>query len=138
MKTRSLLTFQQLEDPPHVAHRRSGSMQQPDFTEPSIGSSLPSTRTAQDVLGPWFSGRRGLILGGVAIVVAGLALGWNWLSAIGVAPIILSVAPCAAMCALGACAMMRGNSSCAKPGAQEQAKPAETTLPPTRPDEQAT
>ena len=58
----------------------------------------------------WLTGRRGLVVGGLVIVAAGLALGWNWLSAIGIAPIILSLAPCAAMCAVGACAMMKGNS----------------------------
>lgn len=62
-------------------------------------------------LGHWLTGRHGLILGGIAIVAAGLALGWNWLTAIGVAPIILSLAPCAAMCAVGACAMMKGRGS---------------------------
>ena len=75
---------------------------------------------------------RGLIIGGIVVVVAGLALGWSWLSAIGVAPIILSLAPCAAMCAVGACAMMRGNASCAKPGAVEQSNVPEATSPPAQ------
>ena len=60
----------------------------------------------------WFTGRRGLVIGGIAIVIAGLYMSWGWLAAIGAAPIILSLAPCAAMCALGGCAMMKGNSSC--------------------------
>ena len=111
-------------------------MQQLDFVKPPA-SNIRSMQTIQDALRRWFTGRRGLIIGGAAILVAGLALGWNWLSAIGVAPIILSLAPCAAMCALGACAMMRGNSSCARPGSQEQAEPAAATLPTTRPDQQA-
>jgi hypothetical protein len=89
-------------------------------------------RALYDFVRPWFSGRRGLIIGGIAIVATGLALGWNWLSAIGAAPIILSLAPCAAMCALGACAMMRGNSSCAKSGSLDPVKPAETTSAPAR------
>ena len=59
----------------------------------------------------WLSGRRGLIIAGIAVVAAGLALGWNWLTAIGAAPIILALAPCAAMCALGTCAMMKANSA---------------------------
>ena len=53
---------------------------------------------------------RGLIVSGIVIVGAGLALGWNWLTALGFAPLILSLAPCAAMCALGVCMMPRGNA----------------------------
>ncbi|RWA63412.1 hypothetical protein [Mesorhizobium sp.] len=48
-------------------------------------------------------GRRGLIAGGVAIVVAGLAFNWSWLVAAGIAPVLLSVLPCVAMCALSLC-----------------------------------
>lgn len=104
-------------------------MPQLDFIKPAT-SNIRLMQTIQDVLRPWFGGRRGLVIAGLAMVAAGLALGWNWLSAIGVAPIILSLAPCAAMCALGACAMMRGGSSCAKPGSPEQAKPVETAPSP--------
>lgn len=53
---------------------------------------------------------RGLIVSGIVIVGAGLALGWNWLAALGFAPLILSLAPCAAMCALGVCMMARGSA----------------------------
>ncbi len=53
-------------------------------------------------------GRRGLILSAMALIGAGLALNWGWLSAIGAAPLILAVAPCAVMCGLGLC--MKGSS----------------------------
>jgi len=43
---------------------------------------------------------------GLAAVGAGLAFNWDWLAAAGVAPILIAVAPCLAMCALGLC--MRG------------------------------
>jgi len=56
----------------------------------------------------WLARSRILILGTLAIVVAGSALNWPWLTAIGVAPALLSIAPCAVMCALGLC--MRGSS----------------------------
>jgi hypothetical protein len=79
---------------------------------------VPSLR---DLTAAWLGSRRALVVTGIAIVIAGLALGWHWLSAIGVAPVILSLAPCAAMCALGACAMMKGSSSCAKPGSAKDA-----------------
>ncbi|TIS50634.1 MAG: hypothetical protein E5W96_07870 [Mesorhizobium sp.] len=48
-------------------------------------------------------GRRGLIAGGVAVAVAGLAFNWSWLVAAGIASVLLSVLPCVAMCALGLC-----------------------------------
>lgn len=68
-------------------------------------------RAAVDRIG----GRRLLIGIGLAAVGAGVALNWGWLTAIGVAPVLLSVAPCAAMCALGLCMpkMMGAGSSCA-------------------------
>jgi hypothetical protein len=73
---------------------------------------VPSLR---ELATAWLGSRRALVITGIAIVVAGMALGWHWLSAIGIAPVILSLAPCAAMCALGACAMMKGASFGAKP-----------------------
>lgn len=56
-------------------------------------------------------GRRGLIF--AAIVLGGPALwvGWPWLVVAGIAPLLLALAPCAVMCALGLCTM----KSCSKP-----------------------
>lgn len=63
-------------------------------------------------------GRRALILLGIAALGAGAALNWHWLTAIGVAPIFLTLAPCAAMCALGLCMNKMGGRSCSTgPGA---------------------
>jgi len=59
-------------------------------------------------------GRRGLILGAMALIGAGLWLNWGWVAAIGAAPLILAVAPCAVMCGLGLC-MMGGSKTCAAP-----------------------
>ncbi|MDE2166339.1 MAG: hypothetical protein KGJ66_08375 [Alphaproteobacteria bacterium] len=57
--------------------------------------------------------RRALVLLGIVLAGAGIALNWSWLAAVGVAPIILSLAPCAAMCALGLCMnKMTGAKSC--------------------------
>jgi hypothetical protein len=59
-------------------------------------------------------GRNHLVLGGIALTLlaAGLAWQWSWLVAIGVAPLALSAAPCAAMCALGICMHRMGSRSC--------------------------
>lgn len=45
-------------------------------------------------------------------VAAGLAWQWSWLVAIGAAPVLLSVGPCAAMCGLGLCMAGMGGRSC--------------------------
>jgi hypothetical protein len=44
----------------------------------------------------------GLVIGG-----SGVALGWDWLTAIGVTPLIVSAAPCVLMCAFGLCIIGR-------------------------------
>jgi hypothetical protein len=57
--------------------------------------------------------RRGLLIAAGALAVPGLWLGWPWLVAIGAAPVILAVAPCAVMCALGLCMRRMVNPSAA-------------------------
>lgn len=55
----------------------------------------------------YLRGRRGwLVLGGIA-VAAGLAFNWGWLVTAGIAPILISVLPCVAMCAVGVCCMKK-------------------------------
>src|SRR3546814_13870059 len=56
-------------------------------------------------------GRRGLILLAVAVLGAGVALNWGWLVATGLAPVLLALAPCAAMFALGLCPMKGGGKT---------------------------
>ena len=55
--------------------------------------------------------RHRLLLGGVAVILlaGGFAWQWSWLVAIGVAPLLISTAPCLAMCALGLCMHRMGN-----------------------------
>lgn len=65
-------------------------------------------------------GRRGLVLAAMAVIGAGAWLNWGWLVAIGAAPLILTLAPCAVMCGLGLC--MRGDpKSCANKSAPPEA-----------------
>jgi hypothetical protein len=72
----------------------------------------------------YLGSRRGLlVLAGLAIA-AGLALNWNWLAAAGIAPILISLLPCVAMCALGLCMNRSGGKSCST--AASNAGPAET------------
>lgn len=56
--------------------------------------------------------RRGLLVLSGVLIVASLALGWNWLVAVGLAPLLLSALPCVAMCALGLCMQGMGGRSC--------------------------
>lgn len=60
----------------------------------------------------YLSGRRGLLMLAVVAFVGGLALNWSWLAAAGIAPILISVLPCLAMCALGLCMNRLGGKSC--------------------------
>ena len=66
-------------------------------------------QTALTRVRSWVMTPRGLTISGIAVVAMGLALNWSWLVAVGAAPLILSLAPCAVMCALGLCMNMRGH-----------------------------
>ena len=69
--------------------------------------------------------RRVLLAVGATALVAGLAFNWSALAAAGIAPLLLSLAPCAAMCALGLC-MNRMGGSCSRkePAAENSASQA--------------
>jgi hypothetical protein len=75
----------------------------------------------------WLRGRNGVIALLVLAVVIGAALNWSWLVAIGIAPILITVLPCAAMCALGLCMHRMGGGSCST-----EARSVETPKPDTR------
>jgi hypothetical protein len=63
-------------------------------------------------LGSW----RGMLILAAIVIVAGVALNWNWLVATGIAPILLTALPCAVMCGLGLCMnRLFGNSSESRP-----------------------
>jgi hypothetical protein len=56
----------------------------------------------------YYLGNRWVLLTlGTLVFVIGAALNWGWLVAAGVAPIIISLAPCAIMCAIGLCSMRK-------------------------------
>ena len=84
----------------------------------------PETSPTRDLLNAvrdYLHGWRGIaILAGVAMI-AGLAFNWSWLVAAGIAPVLLSLLPCAAMCALGLCMNRMVGRSCST----------DTSAPPT-------
>ena len=93
-----------------------------------------NTASARDCCAPatnsrWLNRRNGLI--GVALAggISALFFGWDWLVAAGVASIIIAIAPCLIMCALGLCMSRKSKAhettTAAPPGpdAQDVAKP---------------
>ena len=84
-----------------------------------------SSHTENPVARPWRPqfGQRSLILASMTIIGAGLYLNWGWVTAIGAAPLILALAPCAVMCGLGACAMCKSKSCDNKSAAAEPGLP---------------
>lgn len=77
----------------------------------------------------YLGGRRGLLVLAAAPLVGGLWLGWPALVAAGVAPILVALAPCAVMCALGLCMGRMGKTTAAgSPGDADAAAPSGRTL----------
>lgn len=76
---------------------------------------------------------RMVLVAGTAIALGGLGLGWGWLTAIGLAPLILSVAPCLIMCALGMCMMGKAAKSVPDQAAPQVTPTAIPGIPPQSP-----
>jgi hypothetical protein len=55
--------------------------------------------------------RRAIGAVALGVIAAAAVWRWSWLVAIGVAPLLLSVAPCAAMCGLGLCMQRMGGAT---------------------------
>jgi cell division protein FtsL len=81
-----------------------------------IAAERPEPSLGRDLLlaARYYFPRRTVLLGiaGVAIV-AGAALNWSWLVATGIAPLLITLLPCAVMCGLGLCAHRLVGGSCA-------------------------
>ena len=86
----------------------------------SASCCVPLGPKAPRRLPSWATRNRLLGAGGV-LLVAGMAFNWGWLTAVGAAPILLAMAPCAAMCALGLCMV-----------GMKRTAPAPLALPPPR------
>lgn len=91
-------------------------------TEAKKAQDLSLAQTTVALLRHYLGGRRGLIALTVIALGAGLVFNWSWLVAAGIAPLLLALAPCAVMCALGICMNKMGGKSCAS-----QSKPGENT-----------
>ena len=88
---------------------------------------LSLAQTTRALLLHYLGNRKVLALLAVGVIGAGLALNWGWLAAAGIAPILLALAPCAAMCALGLCMSKMGGKSCSDGKIAQNAAPNDTT-----------
>ncbi len=85
------------------------------MTDISSGVAGPSATSSAGTWPEWLTRRRMMFASAATVVGGGIALNWGWLTAIGLAPILLSFAPCAAMCGLGLCMKGGSGKGCAKP-----------------------
>lgn len=85
---------------PPAAPAAEKSQDSPAAAKEDSCCAVPAGRTGR--WRPW-------LIGGAVVVPIGLYGGWDWLVAAGLAPILIGVLPCLAMCALGLC-MGRGKS----------------------------
>jgi hypothetical protein len=100
-------------------------------TETGRADELAMNPGVVDKFKNYVGGRRGLILLSLAGAGGGMYLGWGWLAAAGIAPLLLALAPCAAMCALGMC-MKKGSG---KSGSTDATSSNPATTPVAKPDE---
>ena len=78
-------------------------------------ATAPKPSLAQDWLNAlryWLRGQNGMIALIVLAAVIGAALNWSWLVAVGIVPLLITVLPCVAMCALGLCMNKMAGGSC--------------------------
>jgi len=91
----------------HAADLETEGNPAPAQVPPVEGSSGCAVASGQRRYRPWLIG--GALIG-VPLLLWG---GWDWLAAAGLATVLVAVAPCLAMCALGLC--MRGGKSSSEP-----------------------
>lgn len=66
--------------------------------------------------------RTGLVAMAAIALGGGAYFNWTWLVAAGIAPLIISAAPCAAMCALGLCMSGRSKTASTPDSSAEPSK----------------
>ena len=107
-----------------------------------MSASVDTAKTEHEVVAPtigsrlrdYLGGRRGWIVLALVVVSAALYVNWGWLAAIGAAPLLLALAPCAAMCALGFCMSKSGAKSCSRSSSDETPAAKTATLAAVRPE----
>jgi hypothetical protein len=99
--------------------------------EPAPSSETPLGQDLLYALRYYLGGRRAWLAIAALAGLGGLILNWSWLVAIGIAPVLIAILPCAAMCALGLCMnrMMGGSCSSAETARTNAQPEADTSLP---------
>ena len=97
----------------------------------TVSASIQASPEQRNQVVSWLRTRPRLVFGGfaVALLLAASTLGRPWLEALGVGSAVLSLLPCAAMCAAGLC--MKGGGICTKQGGTDGSVAAE--VPPVPP-----
>ena len=98
-----------------------------------LNSEAPLRQDLLYALRYYLGGRRAWLGLAASAGLGGLVLNWSWLVAIGVAPVLIAILPCAVMCGLGLCMnrMMRGSCSSADTAHTSAQPEADTSLPGT-------
>lgn len=71
----------------------------------------------------YLGSRTGIIAIAATALGLGLYFNWGWVVAAGIAPILIAVAPCGVMCALGLCMGGRSRAATDETGGPAQASP---------------
>lgn len=98
---------------------------------PSPAATSPETPLRQDLFHAaryYLRGWRGLVALAVLFAIPAFMIGGPWLVAAGLVPILVSLAPCLIMCALGLCMMKAANKNTAGSGAANAA-PSDPSTP---------
>ncbi|MGR3508512.1 MAG: hypothetical protein ACU0CQ_05265 [Sulfitobacter sp.] len=77
-------------------------------------TNAPADASATSVWPAWMTRKRVIFASAATLLGGGMALNWGWLTAVGLAPILISLAPCAAMCGLGLCMKGGTGKGCGK------------------------
>jgi hypothetical protein len=91
------------------------------------------TRSALAALRSGSRSRVWLLIVAGALIAAGLGFNWSWVVAAGMAPLLLSAAPCVVMCALGLCMIQMTGRAAPIGSAPDQSSQTNSTSSP-RPD----
>ena len=73
-----------------------------------------SAQKALNTIWPFINTKKAGLFLMLGLVAIGMYFNWGWFVAIGMAPLLLAVLPCAVMCGLGLCMMPGKNGSCSK------------------------
>jgi hypothetical protein len=94
------------------------------------GAAVPRARLS--ALLPLLRRRRVLFSIVAVAILGGLALNWSTLGALGIAPVLIALLPCLAMCGLGLCMNHSGNKGSSCHGRSEPSERQPPEIDPSR------